>query len=108
MPQQYPFFFGNASLTNDATALSILALIQAASFQPTGPCVSLNVTFNTNTYWGYASTVTNTDGALVPANTPVSDSGVGALSDTVPISQMYVYNHSGGTASGVIYARFIP
>ncbi len=108
MPQQYPFFFGNGTITNDATAVSVLSLIQAAGFQPTGACVSLNVTCNTATYWGYSSAVTNSDGALVAANTPVTDSASGQPSDAVPISQMFIYNHSGGTSTATIYARFIP
>lgn len=109
MPQQYPFFFGNGSITNDATAVSVESLITTAlGFVPKGACVSLNVTCNTNTYWGYSSSVTNTDGALVAANTPVTDAASGQPSDAVPISQQFIYNHSGGTCSVVIYARFIP
>lgn len=104
----FPFFFGNATITTGATAVSVLALLQAAGFQPTGSCVSLNVTCDTATYWGNASTVTNTDGALVPATTPVVDSAVGFASDTVPIARMFVYNNSGGASMATIYARFIP
>jgi len=108
MAQQYPFFAGNDSITNDATAVSVLSLIQAAGFQPTGSCTYLSVTCSTATYWGWASTVTNTDGALVAITTPVVQTAVGALSDTIPISQMYIYNHSGSTCVATIFARFIP
>lgn len=107
MAEQVPFVFFNATITNDATAVSIDALIRA-SYAITGSCVSLNVTCDTATYWGNASTVTNTNGALVPANTPVSDSAVGFASDTVPIARMFLFNHSGGTSTATIYARFIP
>lgn len=109
MPQQYPFFFGNGSITSGATAVSVESLITTAmGFVPKGACVSLNVTCSTNTYWGYSSSVTNTDGALVPANTPVVDNASGQPSDTIPISQQFIYNNSGGSSSVVIYARFIP
>ena len=109
MPAQYPFFFGNGSVTSSATAVSVQSLIATAmGFVPKGACVSLNVTCSTATYWGFASTVTNTDGALVAANTPVTDSATGQLSDAIPISQMFIYNNSGGASSVVIYARFIP
>lgn len=109
MPQQYPFAFGNATITNDATAVSVESLLTTImGFVPKGACVSLNVTCNTATYWGNSSAVTNSDGALVAANTPVSDSATGQLSDAVPVSQMFIYNHSGGSSTATIYARFIP
>lgn len=108
MPTQRPFFAGNATVTAAATAVSILALIQGEGFQPTGACVSLNITFDANVYLGWESSVTNTDGGLIPANTPVTDSAVGALSDNIPISQMFFYKQAAGDANCVIYARFIP
>jgi hypothetical protein len=108
MAEQYPFVFFNASITNDATAVSIDALIRAAGYSVTGSCVSLNVTCNTDVYWGNASTVTNTNGALVASGIPVSDGAVGAASDCIPIARMFIFNHSGGTSTATIYARFIP
>lgn len=105
MASQYPFFFGNATVVNSATAVSVLSLL---GFTPTGACVSLNISLSTNSYWGYASTVTNTDGGLVTANTPIVDAADGRGSNVIPISQMFVYNNSGGNATAVIYARFIP
>src|SRR5687768_4793192 len=104
MPTSRPFFFGDGTVTSGATAVSVLSLIQADGFEPTGSCVSLNVSCSTATYWGWESTVTNTDVALVGANTPVTDSAVGAMSDTVPISQLFIYNNSGGPSTVTIYA----
>lgn len=108
MAEQIPFVFFNATITNDATAVSIDALIRAAGYAVTGACVSLNVAIDAATYWGNASTVTNSNGALVPANTPVTDGASGQPSDAVPVARMFIYNHSGGTANATIYARFIP
>jgi hypothetical protein len=108
MAEQKDFFFGNGTVVNAATAVSVLSLIVAASYTPTGGCVSLNVAFDVDTYWGNASTVTNSDGALVPANTPVVDSGTGLTGNVVPINKMFVYRTGGGNASAVIYARFTP
>ena len=108
MPTQSCFVFTNGTVTNDATAVSILSLIVASGYTPTGGCVALNITFNTATYWGNASTVTNTTGALVAANTPVSDGGTGLTGNVIPINEMYVYNHSGGDSTAAIYARFTP
>ena len=108
MAEQFPFVAGNASIVNDATAVSVLALIKSLGVSPTGSCTGLNVTCSTDTYWGYESTVTNTDGLLVSANTPALGSAVGWASDTIPISRMFVFNHSGGTSSAAIWATFIP
>lgn len=108
MATQSCFFFGNGSVTNSATAVSVLSLIVAAGYTPKGGCVGLNVTANTNLYWGNASTVTNTDGGLVAANTPVTDSGTGLSGNVIPLNEMFVYNNSGGTSSVAIYARFTP
>ncbi len=102
---QQPFVFVNATITNDATAVSVLSLL---GITPTGACVSLNVTCNTDTYWGRASTVTNTTGGLVQANNPVADSATGVAGNTIPIESMFIYNHSGGDSTAVVYARFIP
>lgn len=107
MATQNSFFFGNVTVTSEATAVSILALLLAASFQPTGTCVSLNIVFDTNTYWGTASTVTEVAGALVTAGTPVVDSADGSHGNTIPLSQMFVFKDGVGDASGVLYARFI-
>jgi hypothetical protein len=38
----------------------------------------------------------------------ITDSASGKASDTVPISQMYIFNNSGGTSTVTIYVRFIP
>jgi hypothetical protein len=108
MATQPCFVFANGTVTNDATAVSVLSLIVAAGYTPTGGCVALNITLNTATYWGNASTVTNSNGALVAANTPVTDGGTGLTGNVIPINEMYLFNHSGGDASAVIYARFTP
>ena len=108
MPTQSTFFFGNGEITSSATAVSVLSLIIADGYTPKGGCVSLNVTCSTNTYWGNASTVTNTDGALVTANTPFTDSGTGLTGNVIPINEMFIYNNSGGASAVVIFARFTP
>lgn len=108
MPTQNDFAFVNATVTSVATAVSIHALLVSAGFTPRGGCVALNVTANTDTYWGSASTVTNSDGALVAANTPVSDSATGGGSNMIPIAHMFVYKAAAGDSSLVIYARFTP
>ena len=108
MAEQYPFAFVNATVTAGATAVTILSLLQGEGFNPTGACVGLSVTFDANTYWGSASTVTNTDGALVAANTPVTDAGTGVSGNSIPIANMFVYKQAAGDANCVIYARFIP
>ena len=108
MPTQADFFFGNVTVTAGATAVSIYDLLVANSYTPKGGCVALNVTFSSNTYWGNASTVTNTDGGLVTANTPVTDSATGGGSNMIPIAHMFVFKQAAGDASGVIYARFTP
>ena len=104
-----PFGFANVTVSAAATAVSVASLIAGASVgavTPTGACVSLNIVFTSDTYWGNTSTVTNADGVLVAANTPMVDGATGRAGDTVPISQMYVY--SVGGASGSVYSRFIP
>ena len=109
MASQYPFAFGNATVTSSATAVSVLSLITTIlGAAPTGACVSLNVSLSQNSYWGNSSAVTNTDGALVTANTPVSDSGTGVSGNAVPIAQMFIYQNSGSPATATVYARFIP
>lgn len=108
MPTQSDFAFVNVTVTAGATAVSVYDLLVSAGYTPVGGCVALNVAFSSNTYWGNASTVTNTDGALVAANTPVSDSATGDRSNYIPIAHMYVYKQAAGNASGTIYARFTP
>jgi hypothetical protein len=108
LPEQIPFVAGNATVANDATAVSVLSLIQAIEPLVTGSCTGLNITFDTATYWGNDSAVTNTNGLLVAANTPALGSAVGWGSDTIPIARMFVFNHSGSTATGAIWATFIP
>ena len=108
MATQNSFFFGNATVVSAATAVSVLSLIRGEGFEPTGACVSLNVMFDANTYWGSSSSVTNTDGALVTANTAVVDAADGRGANTIPISQMFIFKEGVGDADCVIYARFIP
>lgn len=108
MAQQKTFKFGNVTVTSVATAVSVLSLVQSLNYIPTGGCVALNLVFNTDTYWGDASTVTNSDGALVPANTQVVDGGTGLTGNVVPLNEMFVYKAAAGDASGVLYVRFTP
>lgn len=108
MADPVPFVACNQTVTNDATAVSVLDLIHSAGFTPTGSCTGLNITFDTVTYWGNASTVTNTNGLLLAANTPALGGAVGFASDNIPIARMFVYNHSGGTSTAAIWATFIP
>jgi hypothetical protein len=105
---QTPFAFFNATVTSGATAVSILSLIQGAGITVSGSCVSLNVASNTDMYWGNSSAVNQTTGALVFSGIAITDSASGKASDTVPISQMYIFNNSGGTSTVTIYVRFIP
>ncbi len=102
---QQPFVFTNGTVTSGATAVSVLSML---GITPTGACVGLNVTCSTASYWGNASTVTNTDGGLVAANVPVSDTATGVAGNTIPIEKMFIYNNSGSPCTAVIYARFIP
>lgn len=108
MPTQSNFAFVNGTVVSVATAVSIRSLLVAGGYTPTGGCVALNAVASTNTYWGNASTVTDSAGALVSANTPVSDSATGINGDYIPISEMYVYKAAAGDASLVIYVRFTP
>lgn len=106
---QDDFFFGNVTVVASATAVSIFTLLGSASYTPKGGCVSLNVTFDADTYWGSSSSVTDADGALLPANTPLSDSATGGGSNMIPVAHMFCYKAAaGGDTDGVIYARFTP
>lgn len=107
MAAQNNFAFVNGTVVSEATAVSILSLLQDAGFEPTGACVSLNVVFDADTYWGSAATVDDSDGALVVANTPVSDAADGRAGNAIPIASMFVFKNGVGNADCVIYARFI-
>jgi len=107
MATQNSFFFGNASVVSEATAVSVLSLIQGEGFNPTGTCVSLNITFDTDVYYGNASTVTDSDGALVTAGTPVADSASGVGGNTIPLASIFVFKNGVGDADCVIFARFV-
>src|SRR6187549_904724 len=98
MTQQKSFTFFNGTVVRVATAVSILSLIEDSGYTPTGGCVGLNVAFNEPTYWGNDSTVTDADGALVPATTPVTDSGTGLTGNVVPINEMFVFKAAAGDA----------
>lgn len=108
MATQNNFAFVNGTVTTSATAVSVLSLFVAAGYTPAGGCVALNVTCDTNSYWGNASTVTNSDGALVASGTPVTDSASGLTGNVIPINQMFLYQNSGGVCSVVLYGRFTP
>lgn len=109
MPTQDDFVFANVTVTSAATAVSVYDLIVAAGVTPRGGCVRLKLTFSSNTYWGNSSSVTDSDGALVAANTAaIDDSATGASSNVIPIAHIFVYKAAAGDASGTIYARFTP
>jgi hypothetical protein len=105
-------FFGTRTITAAATAVSISAAIrgtagsgQAPAYAGSGIGVSLNFYADKDIYVGTDSTVTDSaNGALLPANTPFSDSGTGMGGNAVDITQLFVYS-AGTNATLTVFYR---
>jgi hypothetical protein len=116
MPTQQMVWTGNPTLTAAATARSVLDLASdtslntpALSPNATGPTVSLYMSFDKAVrIGGTAAGADDTHGLLLAANIPFAEQGEGFGSNSIPLSQIFVFAPTaGGTVTASMYIRSV-